>query len=199
MSNAERRLEDAALDVLYRDAHTATRFGPGSLADDDLELLYALTCLTPTAVNSTPLRIVFVRSAAAKERLLPLLAKGNRPKAASASATAILAADFGFVDHLDRLAPHIVDATRVFPDADSVEESARLNAALQAGAFILAVRALGYDAGPMNGIDGPGIDAEFLDDVPWRTFMVVNIGIATEDGVRPRATRLRFDEAARVV
>lgn len=199
MPGAERRLDAAALAVLYRDAHTATRFEPGSVADDDLELLYALTCLTPTAVNSTPLRIAYVRSRTAKERLLPLLAAGNRPKAESAAVTAILAADVGFVERMDRLAPHIPDIARVLPDAASVEEAARFNAALQAGAFILAVRALGYDAGPMNGIDGPAIDAAFLGDVPWRTFMVVNIGVAAVDGVRPRAARLDFDEAARIL
>ncbi len=47
-------------------------------------------------------------------------------------------------------------------DAQNRERLAIFNGAMQAGYFILAVRAAGLDAGPMLGFDGPGIDAEFL-------------------------------------
>jgi len=192
-------LDGTAKDVLFYEGHTTSKFTDREVTDEQLQELYALTCLSPTAVNSTPLRIVYVRSAEAKVRLLPLLAEGNRPKSESASVAAILAADVAFLDHLGRLAPFITDPTKVFPDQQSAEQGAMFNAALQAGAFILAVRALGLAAGPMNGIDTAGIDAEFLGDVPWRSFMVVNIGEAAEGGTRPRGARLEFDEAVRVV
>lgn len=199
MTGAARGIDDDAKGALFHDAHSAFRFDGSEVTDDELREIYALTRLAPTAANSTPLRVVFVRSAAAKSRLLPHLAEGNRPKSESAAVAAILAADVAFAGHLGRLAPHIADPTRIFPDEDAVERAAHFNAALQAGAFILAVRSLGLDAGPMNGIDAAGIDEEFLAGSTWRTFMVVNIGRAAEDGTRPRAARLDFDEAALVI
>lgn len=192
-------LDAAAKDALFHEAHSTSKFTDREVTDAQLRELYALTRLSPTAVNSTPLRIVYVRSAEAKARLLPLLAEGNRPKSESANVAAILAADVAFLDHLGRLAPYITDPTKIFPDQQSVEQGAMFNAALQAGAFVLAVRALGLAAGPMNGIDTAGIDAEFLADSSWRSFMVVNIGHAAEDGTRPRGARLEFDEAVRVI
>lgn len=192
-------LDTAAKDVLFHEAHTTSKFTDREVTDAQLHEIYALTRLSPTAVNSTPLRIVYVRSAVAKARLMPLLAAGNRPKSESAGVAAILAADVAFLDHVGRLAPHITDPTKIFPDQQSVEQAAMFNAALQAGAFILAVRALGLAAGPMNGIDTAGIDEEFLADSSWRSFMVVNIGEAAADGTRPRGARLEFDEAVRVI
>jgi nitroreductase len=199
MPDTATALDDAAKDALFHAAHSAFRFTGDEVTDAQLRELYALTRLSPTAVNSTPLRIVYVRSAEAKARLLPLLAEGNRAKSESASVVAILAADLAFLDHMDRLAPHIADPTKIFPDHHAVEQAAMFNAALQAGAFIIAVRALGLDAGPMNGIDTAGIDAEFLGGASWRSFMVVNIGRATEDGTRPRGARLEFDEAVSII
>lgn len=199
MAHARTALDAAAKDALFHDAHSAFKFDDVEVTDEQLRELYALTRLAPTAVNSTPLRIVYVRSAEAKARLLPHLAEGNRAKSESASVVAILAADLDFLDHLGRLAPHISDPTKIFPDEEAVEQAAMFNAALQAGAFIIAVRTLGLDAGPMNGIDTAGIDAEFLDDSSWRSFMVVNIGRAAADGTRPRGARLEFDEAVSIV
>jgi len=57
------------------------------------------------------------------------------------------------------------------------------------------VRAAGLDAGPMGGVDLSGIDREFFAGTSLRTFMVVNIGHAAEDGTFPRNPRLTFDQA----
>lgn len=199
MTESTRELDPAAKDVLFREAHSAFAFEDAEVTDQQLQEIYALTRLSPTAVNSTPLRVVFVRSDEAKARLLPLLAEGNRAKSASASATAILAADLGFLDQMGVLAPHIADPSAFFPDEQAIEQAAMFNATLQAGAFILAVRTLGLDAGPMNGIDTAGIDVEFLAAAQWRSFMVVNIGWATAAGTRPRGARLEFASAARII
>ncbi len=153
----------------------------------------------PTAMNTQPLRVVLVTTPAAKARLQPLLAEGNRTKTASAPVTAILAADTDFHDHLDRLVPHLPGARDRFLDDAAREKTARFNATLQAGYFILAVRAAGLDAGPMGGFDAAGVDAEFLAGTGMRSFLAVNIGHATADGVRPRAPRLERHEVVTVI
>ena len=53
----------------------------------------------PTASNSLPARIVFVKSEAAKERLKPHLSAGNVDKTMAAPATAIIGYDLKFYEH----------------------------------------------------------------------------------------------------
>ncbi len=93
------------------------------------------------------------------------------------------------------MAPASPGATERFSDAVARERIARNNAHLQAGYFILAVRSVGLDAGPMGGFDAAGVDAEFFAGTGLRSFLVVNIGHSAEDGQFPRQPRLEFDEA----
>ena len=188
-------ISDADADLLFREAHTAYRFTDEPVSDDRLRAIYDLMRLGPTATNSTPLRIAFVRGAS-KERLIPLLNEPNRPKSESAPVVAILAYDLDFHEHLPVLAPHMPNAPKHFAEDEARRESfAKTGAALQAGYFVLAARAAGLDAGPMGGIDAAAIDAEFFADRSWRTFMVVNLGHAAEDGARPRQPRLEYGVA----
>ena len=181
---------------IFTDMHTAYRFGPEPVSDDELARVYELAKFTPTALNSQPLRITFVRTDEAKARLLPLLAETNRPKAASAPVVAILAADTDFHENLPVVNPQSPGARERFAANDEHRRAMALNNAwLQAGGFILAVRAAGLDAGPMGGIDTAGIDLQFFSGTPLRTIMVVNIGHAAPDGNFPRNPRLGFDQA----
>ena len=82
---------------------------------------------------------------------------------------------------------------------DLRQQQARFNAALQAGYFIVGVRAAGLAAGPMGGFDAAGIDREFFPDGRWRSIMVVNIGKPADDAFRPRQARLEFAEVARIL
>ncbi|MEN0072060.1 MAG: malonic semialdehyde reductase [Propionicimonas sp.] len=185
---------------IFTDAHTAYRFTPEPVTDEQLHTIYELARLAPTAINSQPLRVTFVRTAEAKQRLLPLLSPGNRAKSESAPVIAVLAADTDFHQHLPRVAPQSAGARERFAgDAEGRSRMALNNAWLQAGAFILAVRAAGLDAGPMGGIDTAGIDAEFFAGTPLRTFLVVNLGTGAPDGFFPRNPRLGFDEAVAVL
>ena len=187
-------------DAIFAERHTAYRFTPEPVSDDELARIYDLAKFTPTALNSQPLRITFVRTDAAKARLLPLLSPGNRAKSESAAVVAILAADTDFHEHLARLNPQSASlAGSLESDADRRAAMARNNAWLQAGGFILAVRAAGFDAGPMGGIDAPAIDAEFFAGTALRSFLVVNIGHVAEGGTFPRNPRLEFHEAVTLV
>ena len=188
-------IDASAADVLFREGRTAYSFTDESVSDAQLAEIFELMRHAPTAMNSQPLRVVFVRTPEAKARLLPLLAEGNRAKAESAPVVAILAADTDFHAKLPVLLPMSPNARDSFSDSDKRIAHARFNATLQAGYFILAVRAVGLDAGPMGGFDAAGVDEEFFVGTPLRSLLVVNIGHVADGGNFPRKPHVTFDEA----
>ncbi|MBO0654830.1 malonic semialdehyde reductase [Streptomyces triculaminicus] len=192
-------LDSAAQDLLFREAHTANTFSDEPVTDEQVQAIYDLIKLAPTAFNQSPLRIVLVRSAEARERLAPLMAEGNRAKTVSAPLVAILAADNEFHEELPALMPHFPQAKDLFFSERPVrEQSAAANAALQAGYFLLGIRAAGLAAGPMTGFDFAGVQKEFLDD-DHTPLMIVNIGKPGEDAFRPRSPRLSFEQVVTTV
>jgi len=181
---------------IFTERHTAYRLTSEPVTDDDLARVYELAKYTPTAMNSQPLRITFVRTEAAKARLLPLLNETNRAKSASAPVVAILAADTDFHEHLPLVNPQSAGLReRLADNAAQRRAMATNNAWLQSGGFILAVRAAGLDAGPLGGIDAAAIDREFFPGRSLRTILVVNIGHVAEGGSFPRNPRLGFEQA----
>jgi 3-hydroxypropanoate dehydrogenase len=192
----------AAADTLFRDAHTAYSFTDEPVSDELLAEIYDLVRHAPTAMNSQPLRVVFIRSTAAKSQLLPCLSEGNRAKSESAPVVAILAADTDFHEKLPQLLPMNPDARATFAGDDNAakrEQHARFNATLQVGYFILAVRAVGLDAGPMAGFDKAAVDEEFFAGTPLRSVLVVNIGHVAEGGNFPRKAHVPFEDAVTVL
>lgn len=198
-SGSSLAIDPASADLLFREARTAYYFTDEPVSDDELAEIYELMRHAPTAMNSQPLRIVFVRTPEAKARLLPLLAEGNRPKAESAPVVAILAADTNFHEHLPRLLPMAPDARDSFESDEKRISHARFNATLQVAYFILAVRAVGLDVGPMAGFNSAGVDAEFFADSPLESLLVVNIGHVAEGGNFPRKAHVTFEEAVMLV
>lgn len=191
---SELTLHPAAQDLLFREARTANTFTAEPVAEEQIQAVYDLVKYAPTAYNQSPLRVVLVRSADARERLVDLMAEGNRPKTASAPLVAILAADNEFHDELPALLPHFPQAKDLFfADRMVREESALLNATLQAAYFILGIRAAGLAAGPMTGFDFPGVQKEFPDD-DHTPLMVVNIGRPGPDAWYPRSPRLPYEQ-----
>ena len=195
----DKALDPRATDILFREAHTAYAFTDEVVTDDQLAEVYDLVRHGPTALNSQPLRVLFIRSDEAKARLLPHLSEGNRAKSQSAPVVAVLAADVDFHENLPRVAPQAPNAKDNFTDEAAREQMAMFNAAIQAGYFIVAARAVGLDAGPMGGFDRAGINTEFFADVPLKSILVVNLGHATPEGSFPRNPRLEFHEAVTVL
>ncbi|ARI52501.1 MULTISPECIES: malonic semialdehyde reductase [Streptomyces] len=192
-------LDPAAQDLLFREARTANTFTDEPVTDEQVRAIYDLVKFGPTAFNQSPLRVVLVRSAEGRERLVQHMAEGNRPKTATAPLVAILAADNEFHEELPALLPHFPQAKDMFFAERPVRESAAgLNAALQAAYFIIGIRAAGLAAGPMTGYDAAGIQKEFLDD-DHTPLMVVNIGKPGEDAWFPRSPRLSYDEVITTV
>ncbi|MEV7674783.1 malonic semialdehyde reductase [Streptomyces sp. NPDC000963] len=192
-------LDPAAQDLLFREARTANTFTDEPVTDEQVQAIYDLVKYGPTAFNQTPLRITLVRSPEARERLVKHMAEGNRPKTATAPLVAILSADNEFHEDLPALLPHFPQAKDMFFAERPVrEQSALLNAALQAAYFIVGVRAAGLAAGPMTGLDFAGVQKEFL-DADHTPLMVVNIGKPGEEAWFPRSPRLSFDEVVTTV
>jgi 3-hydroxypropanoate dehydrogenase len=181
-------------DLLFRSARTANTFSSDPVTEEQVRALYDLIQWAPTSMNTQPLRMVLAQSPEARERLLPHMSEGNRAKTASAPLVAILAADINFHEHLPRLVPYNPKAKDNFADDEKREKFARNQAWLQAGYFILGVRALGLAAGPMSGFNAAGVDADLLADTSLRSFLVVNIGKPGENAWMDRLPRLDYEE-----
>jgi 3-hydroxypropanoate dehydrogenase len=194
-------LNDEALDTLFRKARTHNGFS-GEVTDAQLRALWDLMKWGPTTMNTSPLRIVFLRSKEAKERLKPHLSPGNQEKTMVAPVTAILAYDTQFYELLPRLFPHNPNAKNNFLGEEKkahVELTALRNSSLQGAYFIIAARALGLDTGPMSGFNNAGVDKEFFAGTTLKSNFLCNLGKGDWSKVFNRSPRLEFDEACKVL
>ena len=198
MSN---RARDEELSLLFTEAHTHYAWLPTPVSDDELHRLYELTRWAPTGGNSNPLRITFVRSPEAKERLRPGLPPTNVDKAMTAPVTAILAYDVAWHDHLPTLAPFRPGAREQFAamPAERRDHLSLLNVSIQIGYLILAARSLGLDCGPMGGFDRDKVDAAFFPDGAWKSVILLNLGHGDPDKRMPRQPRLDFATTCKIV
>ncbi|MEV6777100.1 malonic semialdehyde reductase [Streptomyces syringium] len=199
MSTYPLALDADAQSLLFREARTANAFSAEPVTDEQIQAIYDLVKYGPTAFNQSPLRVTLVRSPEARERLLKHMAEGNRAKTAAAPLVAVLSADNEFHEELPQLVPHYPQAKdEYFGERPVREQSALLNATLQAAYFIIGIRAAGLAAGPMTGFDSAGLQKELLDD-DHTPLMVINIGKPGENPWYPRAPRLAYDQAVTTV
>jgi len=193
------KISTDALDQLFRDARTHSKWLPKKVQVETLREAYELARMGPTSANSNPARFVFLQSEAAKARLLPALAPLNVEKTKTAPVTVIVAWDTEFYEKLPQLVPH-ADARAFFVGNRAlIEETAFRNSSLQGGYFILAARAAGLDCGPMSGFDGAKVNAEFFPDGKWKVNFLCNLGYGDRSKLFPRNPRLEFEEACRVL
>jgi 3-hydroxypropanoate dehydrogenase len=193
-------LSPEARELLFTDARTSNSFSDEPVSDEQLRAITDLSKWPPTMANTNPLRILFVRTPEGKQRLAPHMSEGNREKTVSAPAVAVLAVDVDFHEKIPELFPARAQMRESFAgDEANRERLARFNGALQAGYFILAVRAAGLAAGPMLGFDADGIDAEFFADRNYKTILVVNIGKPGENPWFPRLPRLQHEDYVQYV
>ncbi|MEW2359931.1 malonic semialdehyde reductase [Spirillospora sp. NPDC029432] len=187
-------LDEAARDLLFREARTANAFSGEPVTDEQLRAVYDLVKWGPTAMNAQPLRLLAVRSGEARRRLLPHMAEGNRAKTAAAPLTLIVTADADFHEHLPTTFPHKPGAREALAASPGRERMARFNATIQLGYLILGIRAAGLAAGPMTGFDAEGVKKEFLGDTNQEVIAVVNAGRPGPDAFFPRNPRLEYDQ-----
>ena len=187
-------LDEAGRALLFTAARTANSFSDEPVSDQELSDIWELSKWAPSAANTQPLRVLYVRTEEGKQRLVSHMAEGNQAKTLSAPVTAVLAVDRRFHDRIPEVFP-IRPEMKDFFEADEAARTGHgdFNAALQAGYFILAVRALGLVAGPMKGYDAAGIDADFFPDGQWNTILAVNIGHPGDNPWFDRLPRLDHD------
>jgi 3-hydroxypropanoate dehydrogenase len=208
------RIDDRALDALFREARTHVKWLPRPVADETLHELYDVLKWAPTSANAAPARFAFIKSRQAKERLRPALAPLNVQKTMSAPVTVIIAYDLKFYEQLPKLFPHNPGMAKLFEgNAGMVEVTAKRNSSLQGAYLIMAARALGLDCGPMSGFDNAkvdeeffaagkpcfGCDQEFFPEGHVKSNFLCNLGYGDAAALKPRLPRLAFPEACSVL
>ena len=192
------KLDDAGRATLFTDARPANTFATTPVSDPELSEIWELTKWAPTSANIQPLRVLYVRPGQARDRLLQHMNDGNKAKTGAAPAVAVLAVDTQFHEYIPTLFPHRPEMKDAFEANEEMRtHTGSFNATLQAGYFILAIRAHGLAAGLMAGFDAAGIDTDFFPDGRWRSILVVNIGHPGLHPWRDRLPRLDHEDAVR--
>jgi 3-hydroxypropanoate dehydrogenase len=188
-------LDEAGQALLFTEARTANTWADTPVTDEELTSIWELARWAPTSANTQPLRVLYVRPGEGRDRLVKFMADGNKAKTEAAPAVAVLAVDTRFHEHIPTVFPMRPQMKEFFDANEALRENGgKFNAALQAGYFILAVRALGLAAGPMTGYDADGLDAEFFPGGRYKSILVVNIGHPGENAWFPRLPRLDHED-----
>jgi 3-hydroxypropanoate dehydrogenase len=138
-----------------------------------------------------------VRSKQGKEKLKPALSPGNLDKTMAAPVTAIIAYDSQFYEHMPRIFPHNPAAQSLYSGEDKKEHALRTafrNGSLQGAYFIIAVRAVGLDAGAMSGFNNAVVDQAFFPDGRYKSNFLCNIGYGDHSKLFNQNPRLAFDD-----
>lgn len=187
--------DDTTLQLLFTEARTHYGWQDRDVSDDTLQALYEIAKMGPTSMNQQPMRVIFVRSDAAKDRLEPALFDANRPKMRGAPVTAIIAYDVNFWEELPSLFPPNPQAQDIFKNnATAAQINAFRNGTLQGAYFMLAARAVGLDVGAMSGFDNAKLDEEFFHGNSLKSNFLVNLGYADTSKIFRRLPRLSFDQ-----
>ena len=184
---------------LFTEARTHRSFTDRTIEDATLHEIYELAKFGPTANNYCPMRLTFVKSLDAKQKLIKAASEFNRPNIISSPVTIIIAYDINYYQYISLLAPHR-DAAKIEALTEQEREKfARELSWLQAGYVLIAARLLGLDCGPMNGFDKLLVDEAFYLGTSWRSNMLINLGYGDNDKMRSRASRIDFINACQVL
>ncbi|HVC57576.1 MAG TPA: nitroreductase family protein [Stellaceae bacterium] len=172
-----RIVSDAALDALFRAAHSRYVWLDRPVGDTLLRALWELVKRAPTSGIARPARLVFVRSQAVKARLAPALPEAIRAGLTTAPVAAIVG--------------HAIDLER--PSAGLREGG------MQAASLILAARALGLDCGPFWDFDGRIVDAAFFPEGTVASTVLCAIGYGDDTQPAPPEARPGCDETCPIL
>lgn len=193
-------LPEQVLKQLFHEARSHNGWQDRDVTEEQLHAIYDLMKMGPTAVNSCPARIIFIRSDEAKQRLKGCLNEGNITKSMTAPVVALVGMDLEFYTRLNKLWPHEADAPNWYiGKPEKIKENAFRNSSLQGAYFIMAVRSLGLDAGPMSGFNFAKMDETFFPDGKVKSNFICAIGYGDEAKLYPRGPRLDFDEACQII
>jgi 3-hydroxypropanoate dehydrogenase len=187
------------MDTLFTKARSHNGWLNQDISEAQIQQIYDLMKFAPTAANTCPARITFVRSDEAKAKFKPHLDEGNVDKAMAAPAVAIIGYDTEFYKKLEYLFPHTDARSWYAGKPEKIAEVGVMNATLQGAYFMLAARAVGLDCGPMGGFNGDTLDAEFFPDGKTKTIFICGIGHGDSTKIFPRSPRLSFDAACQII
>ena len=193
-------LDQSALDQLFCAARSHNTWQQRPVEDELLTRVYNSMRMGATSANCSPIRIIFVKSNDAKEKLKPALMGGNIAKTMSAPVTAIIGYDMRFYEKMGQLFPHEPTARSWFDkDEQTTFSAAFRNGTLQGAYLMLAARAYGLDCGPMSGFDNAMVDELFFAGTHIKSNFLCNLGYGDPAGVFPRSPRLDFNEVCSIV
>ncbi len=192
-------IDQRALDQIFLQARSFNGWQDKPVSDECLRQIVDLMKMGPTSANCQPIRIIFLKSKEAKERLKPHLMEGNVHKAMTAPVVAILGHDLEFYERLPRYFPHTDARSWFVGNQPLIEETAFRNGTLQAAYLIIAARALGLDAGPMSGFDQDGVNKEFFEGTSIRVNFICALGYGDPASLFPRSPRPEFEEIAEII
>lgn len=192
-------LDQMTLNQLFLDARSHNDWLDRDVPNDMLIKLVDILKMGPTSANCSPARIVFVKSAAQKQRLKAHLSEGNAEKTMRAPVCAIIGHDMAFYEHLPKLFPHTNAKPWFVGKEEKIAATAFRNGTLQGAYLILAARALGLDCGPMSGFDNTGVDKDFFAGSTVKSNFLCNLGYGDGSGLFERSPRFSFDEMAKII
>jgi 3-hydroxypropanoate dehydrogenase len=195
----QKAIEATSLARILTDARTHNVFLDKPVPDELLVKAIDLAKMGPTSANQSPMRVLFLRSREAKERLRPALSPGNLDKTMIAPVVAITAFDEHFYEHLPFLFPHADARSWFVGNPAFAARAAFQNGTLQVAYLIIALRAVGLDTGPMTGFDNAKVDAEFFPEGHVKSNVLINIGYGDHEKLFPRSPRFSFDQIAKIL
>ena len=193
-------LDDAALDVLFRDARSQNVWQDKPVSAETLQAIYDLMKWGPTSANCFPIRIVFAHTQAEKDRLSTMVMEGNIEKVRKAAAVAIMGYDTEFYEELPTLFPHDQTARSWFSDAPVVaQETAFRNSSLQGAYLMMAARSLGLDCGPLSGFEPDLVNEAYFPGGTIKANFLCSLGYGDPSGVFDRSPRPDFDRFCKIL
>ncbi len=184
-----------ALKQLFLDARTQNGFLDKPVSDEQLRELYDIAKMGATSMNTQPMRVLFLRTKDAKQRLAPALSPGNLDKTMAAPVTAIVARDMQFYEYMPEIWHNPAARDNFANNAPMAQATAVRNATLQGAYLMIAARAIGLDCGPMSGFDIAKVNAEFFPDGRCQTDFLCNIGYGDTSKLMGRQPRHSFERA----
>lgn len=189
------RLEDKAIDRLFREARSYNGWLSDPISEAEIREIHEVAKFGPTSTNGNPARIIWALSAAAKEKVAGCVLEGNKAKILSASAVAIIGYDTEFHQHFEYLMPFAPDRYHAHfaNNEQDRHDTAFRNSSLQGAYLMIAARALGFDCGPISGFNHVDLNAAFFADSSVRVNFLCCIGRGDRASLMPRNPRFEFE------
>ena len=200
LQDAQITVDQDTMRLILTEARTHYGWKERDVSEETLRELYDIAKMGPTSMNQQPMRIIFVRSQEAKDRLAPCLMPPNVPKMQSAPVTAIIAYDQNFWEELPKLFPPNPNASDIFRNNSTAAQiNAFRNSTLQGAYVMIAARAVGSDVGAMSGFDNAKVDEEFFHGTSLKSNFLMNLGYADTTKIFRRLPRFEFEDVCQTI